>query len=159
MSDSKTYPAPAEFSAQANINAKEYAEMYQQSIDDPEGFWSEQAENYISWFKPWDTVSNWSFSDDVHIKWFEGGELNVSYNCLDRHLEQRADQVAIVWEGDDPNEDRKITYAELHREVSREIDAHSDRDRRDRGRHRIDGQVRQEHESIDPCNDEQDGHD
>jgi len=117
MSDSKTYPAPAEFSAQANISAKEYAEMYQQSIDDPEGFWSEQAENYISWFKPWDAVSNWSFSDDVHIKWFEGGELNVSYNCLDRHLEQRADQVAIVWEGDDPNEDRKITYAELHREV------------------------------------------
>ena len=117
MSDSKTYPAPAEFSAQANISAKEYAEMYQQSIDDPEGFWSEQAENYISWFKPWDAVSNWSFGDDVHIKWFEGGELNVSYNCLDRHLEQRADQVAIVWEGDDPNEDRKITYAELHREV------------------------------------------
>jgi acetyl-CoA synthetase len=117
MSDSKTYPAPAEFSAQANINAKEYAEMYQQSIDDPEGFWSEQAENYISWFKPWDAVSNWSFGEDVHIKWFEGGELNVSYNCLDRHLEQRAEQVAIVWEGDDPNEDRKITYAELHREV------------------------------------------
>ncbi len=117
MSDSKTYPASAEFVSQANINAKEYAEMYQQSIDDPEGFWSEQAENYISWFKPWDTVSNWSFGDDVHIRWFEGAELNVSYNCLDRHLEHRADQVAIIWEGDDPNEDRKITYAELHREV------------------------------------------
>ena len=117
MSDSKTYPASAEFVSQANINAKEYAEMYQQSIDDPEGFWSEQAENYISWFKPWDAVSNWSFGDDVHIRWFEGAELNVSYNCLDRHLEHRADQVAIIWEGDDPNEDRKITYAELHREV------------------------------------------
>jgi len=117
MSDSKTYPASAEFVSQANINAKEYAEMYQQSIDDPEGFWSEQAENYISWFKPWDAVSNWSFGDDVHIKWFEGAELNVSYNCLDRHLEHRADQVAIIWEGDDPNEDRKITYAELHQEV------------------------------------------
>jgi len=117
MSDSKTYPASAEFVSQANINAKEYAEMYQQSIDDPEGFWSEQAENYISWFKPWDAVSNWSFGDDVHIRWFEGAELNVSYNCLDRHLEHRADQVAIIWEGDDPNEDRKITYAELHQEV------------------------------------------
>ena len=117
MSDSKTYPASAGFVSQANINAKEYAEMYQQSIDDPEGFWSEQAENYISWFKPWDAVSNWSFGDDVHIKWFEGAELNVSYNCLDRHLEHRADQVAIIWEGDDPNEDRKITYAELHQEV------------------------------------------
>ena len=117
MSDSKTYTASAEFVSQANINAKEYAEMYQQSIDDPEGFWSEQAENYISWFKPWDAVSNWSFGDDVHIRWFEGAELNVSYNCLDRHLEHRADQVAIIWEGDDPNEDRKITYAELHQEV------------------------------------------
>jgi len=117
MSDSKTYPASAEFVSQANINAKEYAEMYQQSIDDPEGFWSEQAENYITWFKAWDAVSNWSFGDDVHIRWFEGAELNVSYNCLDRHLEHRADQVAIIWEGDDPNEDRKITYAELHQEV------------------------------------------
>ncbi len=117
MSDSKTYTASAEFVSQANINAKEYAEMYQQSIDDPEGFWSEQAENYISWFKPWDAVSNWSFGDDVHIRWFEGAELNVSYNCLDRHLEHRADQVAIIWEGDDPSEDRKITYAELHQEV------------------------------------------
>jgi acetyl-CoA synthetase len=117
MSDSKIYPVPAEFAAQANVNSSQYTEMYQQSIDDPEGFWSEQAENYISWFKPWDAVSNWSFGDDVHIKWFEGAELNVSYNCLDRHLENRADQVAIIWEGDDPNEDRKITYAQLHEEV------------------------------------------
>ncbi|MEE8364179.1 MAG: AMP-binding protein, partial [Gammaproteobacteria bacterium] len=117
MAETKTYPAPAEFAMQANINADQYAEMYQQSIEDPEGFWSEQAENYISWFKPWDTVSNWSFGEDVHIKWFEGAELNVSYNCLDRHLETRADQVAIIWEGDDPSEDRKLTYAELHEEV------------------------------------------
>ena len=117
MSESNTFPAPAEFAAQANISAEQYAEMYQQSIDDPEGFWSEQAEKYISWFKPWDSVCNWSFGEDVYIKWFEGAELNVSYNCLDRHLETRADQVAIIWEGDDPNEDRKITYAELHEEV------------------------------------------
>ncbi|MFV2033357.1 MAG: acetate--CoA ligase [Gammaproteobacteria bacterium] len=117
MSESKTYPASAEFVAQANISAEQYAEMYQQSIDDPDGFWSEQAEKYISWFKPWDSVSNWSFSEDVHIEWFDGAELNVSYNCLDRHLETRADQVAIIWEGDDPHEDRKITYAELHEEV------------------------------------------
>ncbi|MCZ6578448.1 MAG: acetate--CoA ligase [Gammaproteobacteria bacterium] len=117
MSDSKTYPATAEFTAQANVSSDQYAQMYQQSIDDPEGFWSEQAENYISWFKPWDAVSNWSFGEDVYIKWFEGAELNVSYNCLDRHLESRGDQVAIIWEGDDPNEDRKITYAQLHEEV------------------------------------------
>ena len=118
MSEIKTYPAPAEFAAQANVTAEQYQQMYQQSIDDPEGFWSEQAENYISWFKPWNSVCDWSFSgDDLHIKWFDGAELNVSYNCLDRHLESRGDQIAIIWEGDDPNEDRKITYTELHAEV------------------------------------------
>ncbi len=117
MSESKTYPASSEFAMQANINADQFTRMYQQSIEDPEGFWSEQAENYISWFKPWDVVSKWSFGEDLHIKWFEGAELNVSYNCLDRHLEARANQVAIVWEGDDPSEDRKLTYAELHEEV------------------------------------------
>ncbi len=115
MSDNPTYPAPATFAAQANVNAEQYKTMYQQSIDDPEGFWSEQAENYISWFEPWNSVCDWSFSaEDLHIKWFEGATLNVSYNCIDRHLETRADQVAIIWESDDPNESRKITYAELH---------------------------------------------
>jgi acetyl-CoA synthetase len=118
MSEIKTYPVPPEFAAQANVNAEQYQAMYRQSIEDPEGFWSEQAENYISWFKPWNSVSDWSFdADDLHIKWFDGAELNVSYNCLDRHLETRGDQVAIIWEGDDPGEDRKITYAELHAEV------------------------------------------
>lgn len=127
MSESKTYPVPAEFAAQAHINAVEYADMYQQSIEDPDGFWSEQAENYISWFKPWDTVSNWSFGEDVHIRWFEGATLNVSYNCLDRHLEARGGQVAIIWEGDDPNEARKITYYELHEEVCKFANVLKDR--------------------------------
>ena len=105
MSENKTYPVPAEFAAQANVTATQYETMYQQSVEDPEGFWSEQAENYISWFKPWNTVCDWSFAeDDLHIKWFEGAELNVAYNCLDRHLDTRADQVAIIWEADDPNE-------------------------------------------------------
>ncbi len=118
MSETKTYPAPEAFVAQANVNAGQYEEMYRQSVEDPDGFWSEQAEKYISWFKPWNSVSDWSFDgDDLHIKWFEGAELNVSYNCLDRHLATRADQVAVIWEGDDPGEDRKITYAELHEEV------------------------------------------
>jgi acetyl-CoA synthetase len=118
MSENSIYPVPAEFAAQANITAAQYDEMYQQSVEDPEGFWSEQAENYLSWFKPWNSVCDWSFdADDLHIKWFEGAELNVSYNCIDRHLDTRADQVAIIWEGDDPGEDRKITYAELHEEV------------------------------------------
>ena len=118
MSESKLYPPSEAFAAQANVNAAQYQEMYQRSIDDPEGFWSEQAENYISWFKPWNRVCDWSFAgDDLHIQWFEGAELNVSYNCLDRHLDSRGDQVAIIWEGDDPGEDRKITYRELHEEV------------------------------------------
>ncbi|CAA6801075.1 MAG: Acetyl-coenzyme A synthetase (EC [uncultured Thiotrichaceae bacterium] len=114
------HPVSAEFAAQANINAEQYQEMYQRSIDDPEGFWAEQAEKYVSWFKPWDKVSDFSFDqDDLHIEWYKNAKLNVSYNCLDRHLETRGDQVAIIWEGDSPDEDRKITYRELHEEVSR----------------------------------------
>ena len=118
MSDAKTYPIPAGFAEQANITAEQYAEMYARSIDDPDGFWSEQASEYLTWSKKWDKVSDWSFAkDDLHISWFEGGELNVAENCLDRHLATRGDQVAIIWEGDNPEEDRKITYKELHKEV------------------------------------------
>lgn len=116
MSD-KTYPVPIDFAAQANVNASQYAEMYQRSIEDPEGFWSQQAQKYITWFKPWHSVSDWCFGENVQIKWFEGAELNVSYNCLDRHLETRGDQTAIIWESDDPAEDCKITYANLHTAV------------------------------------------
>jgi acetyl-CoA synthetase len=120
MSDIKTYPVPAEFAAQANITAAQYASMYAQSINDPDTFWGEQAEQYLTWFQKWDKVQDWSFeADDLHINWFTGGKLNVSYNCLDRHLATRGDQVAIIWEGDNPNEDRKITYRELHTEVSK----------------------------------------
>lgn len=113
----KTYPVPAEFAAQANVNAEQYAAMYQQSVEDPETFWAEQADQYLTWQKKWDTVLDWSFEGDVRIAWFQGGQLNVSENCLDRHLATRGDQVAIIWEGDSPNEDRKITYRELHEEV------------------------------------------
>ncbi len=115
---SETHPVNPDFAAKANINAEQYKEMYERSIQDPDGFWAEQADKYVSWFKRWEKVSDWSFDqEDLHIKWFEGATLNVSYNCLDRHLETRGDQVAIIWEGDDPNEDRKITYRELHEEV------------------------------------------
>ncbi|MCU7876445.1 MAG: acetate--CoA ligase [Candidatus Thiodiazotropha sp. (ex Lucinoma borealis)] len=120
MSKNKIYPVPAEFAAQANISDAEYQTMYQQSIDDPDAFWAEQADKYVTWFKKWDKVTDWSFGkDDLHIEWFKGAKLNVSYNCLDRHLESRGDQVAIIWEGDNPDEDRKITYRELHEEVSK----------------------------------------
>ena len=103
MSDAKIYPVPAEFAANAHVNAEQYAQMYAQSVNDPESFWAEQAENYLTWFKKWDKVLDWSFNDDAFIRWFEGGKLNVSYNCLDRHLDTRGDQVAIIWEGDSPD--------------------------------------------------------
>ncbi|MCP4042122.1 MAG: acetate--CoA ligase, partial [Gammaproteobacteria bacterium] len=118
MSDEKVYAVPAEVAAKAHINDEQYKEMYARSLSDPDGFWAEQAEQFLTWSKPWDKVSNWDFHK-AHIRWFEGAKLNVSYNCLDRHLETRGDQVAIIWEGDNPEEDRKITYRELHGEVSR----------------------------------------
>jgi acetyl-CoA synthetase len=90
--------------------------MYRRSVNDPEGFWGEQAKN-IDWFTPWTKVKEGGFSGDVRIKWFSEGELNVSFNCLDRHLAKRGDQVAIIWEGDDPSANMKITYRELHKEV------------------------------------------
>ena len=92
--------------------------MYQRSVDDPNGFWAEHGKR-IDWIKPFTKVKNTSFDAPVSIKWFEDGTLNVSANCLDRHLETRGDQVAIIWEGDDPNTSKKITYRELHREVCR----------------------------------------
>ncbi|MDO6461975.1 acetate--CoA ligase [Granulosicoccaceae sp. 1_MG-2023] len=117
---SEAYPVNPDFAANANINAEQYKEMYARSVKDPDGFWAEQAEKYITWFKPWDSVLDWSFApEDLHINWFKGAQLNVSYNCLDRHLETRGDQVAIIWEGDSPEDDRKITYRELHEEVCR----------------------------------------
>jgi acetyl-CoA synthetase len=120
MSEVKTYPVPADFAAQANITAEQYATMYKQSVEDPESFWAKQADNYLTFFKKWDSVLDWSFmQEDLHINWFKGATLNVAYNCIDRHLETRADQVAIIWEGDSPDEDRKITYRELHEEVSK----------------------------------------
>ncbi|HEC28244.1 MAG TPA: acetate--CoA ligase [Gammaproteobacteria bacterium] len=116
----KLYDIPSNIADNAFINEKTYQQMYQHSIDDPESFWSEQANEFLTWFKPWDTTLDWSFNaGDLHIKWFEGGKLNVSYNCIDRHLEKNADKVAIIWEGDDINDDRNITYRELHQHVSK----------------------------------------
>lgn len=116
MSQEKVYPVPADFAANAHINSARYQEMYRRSVDEPEAFWAEQAEQFVSWYKPWDKVLEWDFHEGS-IRWFEGAELNVSYNCVDRHLEKRADQTAIIWEGDNPGEDKKISYRELHREV------------------------------------------
>ncbi len=117
MSTEKTYPVPADFAAHANITAQQYDEMYAYSIENPEGFWGEKATEFLTWFSPWDKTLDWSYEGEVFVNWFKGGTINASYNCLDRHLKTRAEQVAIIWEGDDPNEERKITYKELHEEV------------------------------------------
>ena len=116
MSEEKIYPVPESIAAHAHIDAARYEQMYRSSIEDPEGFWAEQAKEFLSWDKPWDRVLDWDFGE-ARIRWFEGAQLNASYNCIDRHLESRGDQTAIIWEGDDPSVDRKITYRELHREV------------------------------------------
>ncbi len=101
------------------VDADGYAEMYRQSIEDPETFWAEQAKR-IDWIRPFTTVKDVSFAkDDLHIRWFADGSLNVCYNCVDRHLPDRADDVAIIWEGDEPDRDLKITYGELHGRVCR----------------------------------------
>ena len=116
MSEDKIYPVPASVSSAAHIDAAKYELMYQESISNPEEFWAEQAEEFVSWYKKWDTVLDWDYHKG-HIRWFEGASLNVSYNCIDRHLDSRGDQTAIIWEGDDPNDDKYITYKELHQEV------------------------------------------
>jgi acetyl-CoA synthetase len=115
----KSYAVPADFAEKAIINADRYAEMYARSITDPEGFWRKEAQR-LEWIKPFTRVKNSSFDEaDFGIKWFEDGEINVSFNCLDRHLATRGSETALIWEGDAPGESRRFTYAELHREVCR----------------------------------------
>ena len=114
----KIYPVPAEWAKRAYVDNDKYLSMYRQSVDDPDGFWAEHAKR-IDWIKPFTRVKNTSFREPVSIKWFEDGTLNVTVSCLDRHLKTRGDQVAILWEGDDPKDSRTLTYRELHREVCR----------------------------------------
>ena len=99
MSDPKIYDIKPDIAAQAHITSASYKTLYHHSIDEPEAFWAEQAELFLNWSKRWDKVVNCDFLTG-HIRWFEGGKLNVSVNCLDRHLATRGDQVAIIWEGD-----------------------------------------------------------
>ncbi len=115
MSDN-LFPVPESWTKSAWCDNEKYLKMYEQSVNDPEGFWGEQAKR-ITWFKPWTKVKDTSFEGDVQIKWFVDGKLNVSYNCLDRHLDSRGDQVAIIWEGDDPGDSKTFTYRQLHTEV------------------------------------------
>ncbi len=118
MSEEKIYRVPEDWKRRAHIDRATYDRMYRQSVDDPEGFWAEQAHR-IDWVRPFTKVKNTSFAyDNVSIRWFEDGTLNVSANCVDRHLAKRGDQIAIIWEGDDPKDHRTITYRELSRQVN-----------------------------------------
>ncbi|EEE43455.1 acetate--CoA ligase [Roseibium alexandrii] len=113
------FPVPAEVAARAHVDNVKYLEMYQQSVSDPDGFWGEHGKR-VDWIKPFTKVKNTSYDyHNVSIKWFEDGTLNVSANCIDRHLATRGDQPAIIWEGDDPSESKVITYKELHHEVNK----------------------------------------
>ncbi|MBC8259546.1 MAG: acetate--CoA ligase [SAR324 cluster bacterium] len=117
MGEQQIFEIPAATKERTWIDNDTYLKMYQESIDDPKSFWDKQAER-LDWFKKWDTTLNWDFNK-ADIRWYEGGKLNVSYNCLDRHLETRGDQTALIWESDDPNVDRTFSYKELHAEVSK----------------------------------------
>jgi acetyl-CoA synthetase len=124
--DGKKYAPPAEFASNAHVGSfDQYQEMYDRSIADPEAFWAEIAEQFV-WQEKWSKVRDYTFNEPVEIKWFVGGKTNISVNCLDRHLETRGDQTAIIWEGNTPGEDKKITYRELHAEVCKFANALKD---------------------------------
>ncbi|MEY4721220.1 MAG: acetate--CoA ligase, partial [Pseudomonadota bacterium] len=114
------YPVPAEWAANAHVDDAGYQALYRRSVEDPEGFWREAAQR-IDWMKPFTRVKDTSFEEaDFGIAWFSDGTLNLSANCLDRHLATRGQDIAIIWEPDDPAEaERRITYAELHADVCR----------------------------------------
>jgi len=119
MSEVKTYPVPEQWQSSAYVDAAKYEEMYEASLSDPESFWSEHGRR-IDWIKPFSKVKNTSYAPgNVSIKWFEDGTLNVCANCVDRHLATRGDHVALIWEGDEPDMDLKITYRQLHSHVCR----------------------------------------
>ena len=123
IADEQVFNPPADFSASVGgphiKSMDQYRQMYDRSINDPEGFWAEMAEEF-HWFKKWDKVRDFNYNvkkGPIYVKWFEGAKTNITYNCLDRHLKTRGDQTAIIWEGNEPTEDKKLTYRELHEQV------------------------------------------
>jgi len=118
MFDISKFPAADAVRQAAQLSPADYQRLYQQSVEAPDAFWAEQAKAFLDWSKPWQQVQQADLKTG-HASWFKGGELNVSYNCIDRHLEKRGDQVAIIWEGDNPSESAEITYNKLHHNVAR----------------------------------------
>ena len=110
MTDSPLFPVPEAWQKTAWINKEKYQDMYRESIDQPDQFWAQQASEFLTWDSPWETVSNFDFPAG-QASWFTGGKLNVAVNCIDRHLAHRADQTALIWESDEPTDDKTITYA------------------------------------------------
>ncbi len=118
MTAETVYPIKPDALARTYIDSAKYEAMYRESLRDPDTFWATQAEQFLSWDRKWDRIANWNF-DTVDIRWFEGARLNVAYNCVDRHLATRGDRTAILWEGDSPDEQRSVSYRELHEAVCR----------------------------------------
>jgi len=118
MSEPQIFPVPADAAKRALIDAKKYEEMYRRSVADPAGFWGDIGKR-VDWIRPYTKVKDVDYTGDVHIRWYYDGTLNVSANCLDRHLATRGDQTAIIWEGDDPHDSKHITYKQAHEEVCR----------------------------------------
>jgi acetyl-CoA synthetase len=118
MSELQLYPVSDHWSENAWINKEKYEDMYQESVESPDSFWEKQAAEFLDWSVKWEQVYSADFSKG-HSTWFLGGKLNVTVNCIDRHLDNRGDQTAIIWEGDDPSEHKKISYKELHEHVSK----------------------------------------
>jgi acetyl-CoA synthetase len=118
MPDTSLFPVPAKIAEGAWVDEAKYFKLYEESLANPDKFWGDQGKR-VDWIKPYSKVKNTSFKGDVSIKWYEDGTLNASYNCIDRHLATRADQTAILWEGDNPAEHKHVSYAELHENVCR----------------------------------------
>ena len=118
MSENAIYPVTEAATAKSHLDHEQFEEMYRQSIEDPEEFWAEMAARFLHWHKPWQKVMAGDFAAS-EVRWFEGGQLNVAYNCVDRHLARRGEQTAIIWEGDEPDEQQHISYRELHRAVGK----------------------------------------
>ncbi|MAB98070.1 MAG: acetate--CoA ligase, partial [Pseudomonadaceae bacterium] len=112
------HPVAEAVRQRAHLNDGDYQRLYRQSVEQPEAFWAEQAKQFLDWFTPWQSVHHVDMRKG-HATWFKGGKLNVSYNCIDRHLQQRGEQIAFIWEGDDPSESAHITYNKLHHHVCR----------------------------------------
>src|ERR1700680_4159911 len=117
-SGDQLFPVRAEFAKRAHVDQAGYRALYERAARDPDGYWAAEAKR-IAWMKPPTKIKNTSFNGDISIKWFEDGTLNASVSCLDRHLADRGDDTAIIWEGDDPNVSEHVTYRQLHEKVCR----------------------------------------